>query len=151
MPECQFRIDWRVNLMAFRNNPLVWRYAARDCLPGRRRVEQATPTGDGSFGDTGPIPGEERPPEKVREAGWPGSVRMPTASAPGNGLKRPLSPKRRTGLIIRTRVTAVSFRQVRRRNARQGSSPKIPSRLASPASGETASTARSVTGISSTR
>ena len=45
-------------------------------------------------------------------------------------MKRPLSPIKTAGLISWSRVTTVSFHQVRRRNARQGSSPGIPSRLA---------------------
>lgn len=71
IPEYQFRVDWRVNLMAFWNNPMVQHYAARDYLPDRRRVERVTLLGDKPFGDTGPsyIPGEERPLAEAYRAG----------------------------------------------------------------------------------
>ena len=53
VPEYQFRVHWRTNMMSFWDNRLVQHYAARDYLPDRRRIERVTLLGDRPFGEKG--------------------------------------------------------------------------------------------------
>ena len=53
IPEYQFRVHWRTNMMSFWDNRLVQHYAARDYLPDRRRIERVTLLGDRPFGQKG--------------------------------------------------------------------------------------------------
>ncbi len=53
IPEYQFRVHWRTNMMSFWDNRLVQHYAARDYLPHRRRIERVTLLGDRPYGEQG--------------------------------------------------------------------------------------------------
>jgi len=50
IPEYQFRVHWKKNMMAFWDNRTVQHYAARDYLPDRRKMERVTLRGDRPFG-----------------------------------------------------------------------------------------------------